>query len=187
MEISEEMRDRLVRFQQTLREGGASLKLVEPENLHLTLKFLGEVEEGRLGEVEEALRRGCLDASPFTLEVRGTGVFPGPQYVRVVWAGVGEGWEKVSSLQRSLDRELAKLGFPRDTEFVPHLTLARVKNVRERGAFLQAVERGKKEEFGRVEVREVHLKKSTLTPKGPIYEDLRVLPLGKGKKNCICE
>jgi 2'-5' RNA ligase len=180
VEISEEMRDRLVRFQRTLREGGASLKLVEPENLHLTLKFLGEVEEGRLGEVEEALRRGVKGFSPFTLEVKGTGVFPSSQYVRVIWAGVGEGWEKVSSLQRSLDRELAKLGFPRDTDFVPHLTLARVKNLRERGAFLQLVERGRKEEFGKVEVREVHLKKSTLTPKGPIYEDLRVLPLGQG-------
>jgi len=177
VEISEEMRNRLVRFQQTLREGGASLKLVEPENLHLTLKFLGEVREERLGEVEEALRRGIRGFSPFTLEVRGTGVFPGPQYVRVIWAGVGEGWEVLSSLQRSLDRELAKLGFPKDTEFVPHLTLARVRNVGNKETFLRVLERGKKEEFGRVEVREVRLKKSVLTPRGPIYEDFRVLPL----------
>jgi len=178
VEISEEMRDRLVRFQHQLLQAGATLKLVEPENLHLTLKFLGEVEEGRLGEVEEALRRGVRGFSPFVMEVKGTGVFPSPQYVRVIWAGVGEGWEALSSLQRSLDRELAKLGFPRDTEFVPHLTLARVKKVESRETLLRAVERGRKEEFGRVEVREVHLKKSTLTSEGPIYEDLRVFPLG---------
>lgn len=178
LEISEEVRERLVRFQQRLLQGWASLKLVEPENLHLTLKFLGEVEEGRLGEVEEALRRGCSRASPFTMEVRGTGVFPSPQYVRVVWAGVGEGWERVSSLQREVDRELGRLGFSRDTDFVPHLTLARVKRVKDRGEFLRAVEGGRREEFGRVEVREVHLKKSVLTPRGPLYEDLRVIPIG---------
>ncbi|MEM2866172.1 MAG: RNA 2',3'-cyclic phosphodiesterase [Candidatus Hadarchaeales archaeon] len=178
LEISEEVRERLVRFQQKLLQGWASLKLVEPQNLHLTLKFLGEVEEGRLGEVEEALRRGCSGASPFTMEVKGTGVFPSPQYVRVVWAGVGEGWERVSSLQRDVDRELGRLGFPRDTEFVPHLTLARVKSVKDRGGFLRVVEGGRKEEFGRVEVREIHLKKSVLTPKGPIYETLRTFHLG---------
>ncbi len=178
LEISEEVRERLERFQRKLLRGWASLKLVEPENLHLTLKFLGEVEEGRLGEVEEALRRGCSGVFPFTMEVKGTGVFPSPQYVRVVWAGVGEGWEKVSSLQRGVDRELGRLGFPRDPEFVPHLTLARVKNVKNRGEFLRAVEEGGKEEFGRMEVREVHLKKSVLTPRGPIYEDLRTFSLG---------
>ncbi|MEM0359527.1 MAG: RNA 2',3'-cyclic phosphodiesterase [Candidatus Hadarchaeales archaeon] len=177
LEINEEVRERLVKFQRKLLQGWASLKLVEPENLHLTLKFLGEVEEGRLGEIEEAVRKGCAGSSPFIMEVKGTGVFPNPHYVRVVWAGVGEGWEKVSSLQRNVDRELGRLGFPRETEFVPHLTLARVKSVRDRERFLKVVEEGRGEEFGKTEVREVHLKKSLLTPKGPIYEDLRVLPL----------
>ncbi|TDA29727.1 MAG: RNA 2',3'-cyclic phosphodiesterase, partial [Hadesarchaea archaeon] len=65
LEINEEVRERLVKFQRKLSQGWASLKLVEPENIHLTLKFLGEVEEGRLGAIEEAVRRGCADSSPF--------------------------------------------------------------------------------------------------------------------------
>jgi 2'-5' RNA ligase len=174
--VHEEVRRRLLSIQQRLSPF-LSWKPVEFENMHLTLKFLGEVEETRSGEILSALRSTCSRFSRFEISVRGIGAFPSPSHARVLWAGVSGGADKVVSLSRAIDSELAKLGFPKERDFVPHVTIGRVKFVSGRKELMELMEGLRGEEFGRSEVQSVDLMKSVLTPKGPLYSVVGQAPL----------
>jgi len=155
-----------------LRELGrvqAALRLVSQENIHLTLKFLGEVKEEVIPEVSTAMKDALQGIEPFDVTFRGLGTFPSLNYMRVVWVGIGKNREKLIEAQRSLDKRLAKLGFRRDKRFEPHLTLARVKSQRGKGELREFIMKHADTDFGAVRIEMVELKKSVLTPKGPIY------------------
>lgn len=174
VEISESIRARLVELQRGLP---GKLKLVEPENIHVTLKFLGETPEARAAEVQGALKG--LGAPAFESEAKGVGVFPSPGNPRVLWAGVDRGAAEFVALSREVDRLLALLGFPREKRFVPHSTLARVKFMDGAGrARLRALlEAHRETAFGEWRVESVVLKRSVLTPRGPVYSDVGKFPL----------
>jgi len=172
IQVSEEIRRALAEAQERLRSTGADLKLVEPENIHLTMKFLGEVAEEKVGEISGAMERAISGRGAFHARVRGVGVFPDMRYIRVVWAGVSEGSERIVELQRSLDSELQGLGFPRERDFVPHVTLARVRSPRGKEELAREIRGMAGLEFGEMEVKSVDLVQSRLTPKGPVYSTL---------------
>ncbi|MEM3086612.1 MAG: RNA 2',3'-cyclic phosphodiesterase [Halobacteria archaeon] len=174
LEIPESVRSRLVQLQGDLP---GKLKLVEPQNIHITLKFLGEVAEPRAADVRGAL--APLETPAFGAGATGFGVFPGPGNPRVLWAGMGRGAAEAAALSREVDGRLAPLGFPREKRFVPHATLARVKFMDGAGkARLRALlEARRGSVFGEWRVGTVALKKSTLTPAGPLYSDVEVFPL----------
>jgi 2'-5' RNA ligase len=135
------------------------IRWVAPENLHLTLKFLGEVEEARAASVAEALR--SIHAAPFDLSMRGFGSFPG-----VVWVGC-EG--PAAALAEAVERVCAGLDFPRESRpFNPHVTIGRVK---ERRA-LRSLKLDPSADFGTQRVESFALMRSDLTPRGPIYTAL---------------
>lgn len=163
----------IVGAQTALKACGADLKLVEPENLHFTLKFLGELSSMELKEAEEALSGVVF--KPFKITLQSMGFFPNAKYVRVVWVGVSEGSEALQRVAADVEREMVGKGFPKDERgFSPHLTIARVKSNRGREELLKTVEAWRGKVFGVQEVWEVKLKKSDLTPAGPIYTDLYV-------------
>lgn len=168
VDIPKGVMEDLKEIQKYLRE--AELKPVK--DFHLTLKFLGEVSEPRVEEVKEALKQ--IKFKSFKAQLTEIGVFPNPNYVRVVWVGVSP--EDFISLQKQVDNSLEKLGFKKDNRFHPHLTLARVKFVKDKENFKKIFGNIKieKREF---EVNEFKLIKSTLTREGPIYEDLAVFKL----------
>ena len=172
IDINEEVRQKLVDAQKRLTATGAQLKLVEPPNIHITMKFLGEVPEDRISAIVEALRKSAEGVMRFDIDVRGIGVFPNPRYVRVVWAGVGDGRDEIIALQRNLDRELQPLGFRPERDFVPHLTIARVKTVEQKERLIAFLKEMTDVEFGVTRAQAVELKQSKLTPKGPIYSTL---------------
>jgi 2'-5' RNA ligase len=174
IEIPEPIRARLVEVQKNLP---GKLKLVEPENIHITLKFLGEVAEPRAAEVRKGL--APLETPAFDAEAKGLGLFPGPGNPRVIWAGTGRGAAEATALSREVDGRLAPLGFPREKRFVPHATLARAKFMDGAGkARLRALLEARRESvFGEWRVGSVVLKKSTLTPTGPLYSDVEAFPL----------
>jgi 2'-5' RNA ligase len=174
--INEEVRGKLVSLQQRLSPF-LSWKPVEFENLHLTLKFLGEVEDTRAEEILSALRSACSGFSRFEILLKGISAFPSPSQARVLWVGISEGGEKVISLFKAVDSELAKLGFSRERDFVPHVTLGRVKFVPRRKELMEMMQSLKSEEFGRTVVESVDFMKSVLTPKGPIYSVIGQVPL----------
>jgi len=179
IDIDEVIRQRLVAVQQQLTATGAQLKLVEPENIHVTMKFLGDVPDDKISAVADALRVAAGGAKPFDINVRGIGVFPNLRYMRVIWAGVVDGRDAVIAIQRSVDRELQKLGFPPERDFVPHLTLARVKTAHRKEQLAASIKELGNMEFGVTRAQAVELKQSTLTSKGPIYSTLSRIELGR--------
>lgn len=170
--IDENTRRRLVSVQTSLPTSGAKLKLVEPENLHLTLKFLGEVEDDKIREVGETLKTAVVENRSFEMKIKGLGVFPGFRYLRIIWAGVDQGKNEVMEIQKKIDSALQPLGFRLERDFHPHITIARVKFVRNREEIVSFVKENSSKEFGTVRVNEIDLMQSKLNPKGPIYSKI---------------
>lgn len=176
--IGAEARARLAAWMGALRPRLPGLKWVEPENLHLTLRFLGETPLSLLPDLERALREAAAAVPPFTLAVRGTGAFPGLARPRVLWAAVEAG-AGLAALQRRVEEAVGRLGWPaEDRPFHPHVTLARVREERPRADAAAALGAAAAREWGRTTVDEVLLLRSTLTPRGPIYARLASFPLG---------
>ncbi len=150
------------------------VKLVEPENIHLTLKFLGNVPEERIKYIAEEL--DTISFKKFSFRIRGVGAFPNVNRPRVVWLGIREGAEKLVELQEIVENCMKRIGFrPEPKKFHPHITLLRVKRF---NPVLQSRIRDVcKVEIGSFNVSCIRLKKSVLTPKGPIYSTLYEKPL----------
>lgn len=179
IDIEDLLRRRLVEVQGELARTGAHLKLVEPQNIHITMKFLGEVRAEILEALAGALQRALKGKRAFEIQVRGVGVFPNLNYMRVVWAGVSRGREELVAIQQSIDRELEGLGFKPERDFIPHLTLARVKSPVRKERLVAMVKRMSGMEFGTTKAKSVELKQSTLTPRGPIYSTLAEVKLAE--------
>jgi len=158
-------------LQRTLIETGADLKIVEPQNIHVTLRFLGEIPGSLVERVCKAMRQ--IKFQPFDLELEGLGCFPDYRRPNVVWVGITRGEVELRGIFNQLEPNLRKLGFPPDRKgFSPHLTIARVRSGRNRQKLVEAVEALKDQSLASMTVSRVKLKKSVLTPKGPIYTTL---------------
>lgn len=167
-------------FMQNLRKVKADLKWVEPENLHLTVQFLGNVSEEQVADVVEALKRPAAGIAPFTLKLGGVGVFPARERPRVFWVGAAGETDKLLELSRRVQRELKGLGFdPGRNKFSPHLTIARLRSP---AGFSDVMDRAEKaaenKVFGSAKISTVDLMLSELSPKGPKYHTLARAPLG---------
>ncbi|MEM1570297.1 MAG: RNA 2',3'-cyclic phosphodiesterase [Candidatus Bathyarchaeia archaeon] len=162
-------------LQKKVEETENIVKTVEVENMHLTLRFLGELPQQAVKRVMDGLK--SLSFKPFKIEFKGLGVFPNLSYVRVVWVGVGEGVEKLEDLHNQVNGILKRLGFGVE-EFSPHLTIARVKAVRNKPGLAKLLDEYRDTSFGYTDVRSVRLKRSTLTSKGPIYTTIMEVKAG---------
>lgn len=160
--------------QRKLMELGLAMKPVEPQNLHITLWFFGEIDSGKLKLVLE--NAGQVKFKPFKVEVKGVGYFPGGRRINVVWLGIDDPTNGLKNILDQLLDKLVKLGFRYDDRgFTPHLTIGRVKYVRNKEAVLGQLTRFKDMYFGEQHIDRFKVKKSTLTRKGPIYTDLLVV------------
>ncbi|HJX56185.1 MAG TPA: RNA 2',3'-cyclic phosphodiesterase [Methanoregula sp.] len=170
LELSDEIKDQLATAQQTLSRCRARLTFVEPKNIHITAKFLGEVDEKNLPQVIEALKKITFLPFPVTA---GMVTVNNPRRPHTVWCAIddeGEG-EKVFTL---IEDALAPLGFSRETRrFTPHATVARVKSPDP--SLFSVLKDLSRTGYGSCIVHGMVLKKSTLLPQGPVYEDLEVL------------
>lgn len=154
---------------------GGDLKPVERENIHLTLKFLGNVSTTRLAEVKSALAK--VNFKPFSLEIRGAGAFPNLKRMNVIWVGVGDGWSQVELIYEQTEKLLGELGFPRENRpFSPHITVARVRSVKKRDEIASFLGHLRDESFGMLNVERVRLKQSVLASSGPKYSTLHEVP-----------
>lgn len=128
IELPDELKREIKRIQTKLKsDGQAGVKWVDPDGIHLTLKFLGEVDADWIDEITEAIKSAAVGIPPFRLEVKGLGVFPNLNRVRVVWVGLEGELDKLTQLVRQIETYVSPLGFPTEArEFTPHLTLARV-------------------------------------------------------------
>jgi len=174
VEISEAVRAAAAKVIGRLAKCNASIRWVEPENMHLTLKFLGEVEAVELPDVCRAVEEAAAEVTGFTFDVAGVGAFPKVERPRTIWLGVTEGAEKLAELQERLEKGLKKLGYPPDNRrFSPHLTLGRVKHAGPELAEVSELIRSLADQpAGTTEVDELAVFSSELTREGPIYQAL---------------
>jgi 2'-5' RNA ligase len=171
IDLPDEIRERVRESQAILARSGGRLSIVEPINIHITLKFLGEVDPSLIEPVIQALKR--VRAEPYEVTV-GCAVCNPPRKPRVVWCDITDSGE-TADLARQVDALLEPLGFAREKRpYRAHATLARVKAFDP--SLLGQVECTPRVPIGRCEVRSITLKKSTLTPRGSIYEDLAEVP-----------
>jgi 2'-5' RNA ligase len=171
------MEARTLKVEETLpkvSDLGAAIRPVKPEGLHITLKFLGEIQETRVDAIYAAMEAAFSPFEPFEISLKGVGAFPSPRRPRVMWVGVEEGRETLIEMQAALEAQLSKLGFQKEKRrFHPHLTLARVKSSRGTGRVRQFIEAHEADPLGRVPVTEVKLKRSVLTPEGAVYSTIK--------------
>ena len=169
IEASDEVRGALARVQQEFSGCSAKVKWVPPENVHLTMKFLGDIDDEMAGKVTAAMAKAA-GAGPITIRVDGLGCFPPRGRPRTIWAGVSDGADAVVRLFKELDRALRRLGFEKERRFVPHLTIGRVKSPKGAEELTPVLEQHGGTPFGSCDAADMVLFRSTLTPQGAIYE-----------------
>jgi len=172
VKVSDSVRESLTNLIGDLGDSGADVKWVAPENLHLTMKFLGNVLETKIDEVAAAVSRACEGISRFGISLEGVGAFPSIRRPKVVWVGVIKGKDVLINLNKNIEAELEPIGFERERRrFSPHLTIGRLRREGRPGDLADRLSM----EFngGECIVDSVYVMKSTLTPKGPIYEELK--------------
>jgi len=158
--------------QSMLAETGARLKLVKPENIHITVRFLGNIPPSQVDEIYNEMKN--VDFSPFQIEIEGVGVFPSVRRINVVWAGIRKGTDELQRIFDQLEPRLQKIGVKKETRgFSPHLTIARVRTSHRKAELIRCLKEIEDYEFGIVEAKCLRLKRSILKPQGPIYLTLR--------------
>lgn len=177
-DISEEVKKSLSHFMEPLRRQSSGVKWVEPQNIHVTVKFFGNVDEEKiLPAIQKTIEENCGDGKPVTLTCEGIGCFPSWQRPRVIWAGLKGGVQDLMDLQRRLEGSFETLGFPKeDRDFKTHLTLARIKFLPKERGWLKTLEAMPERVFGKVVIDHLTLYKSQLTKRGPIYTSLKEFP-----------
>jgi RNA 2',3'-cyclic 3'-phosphodiesterase len=178
VDIGDGIRNNAIGLQELLAKTGAEVKWVTPESLHITLLFLGEVDDRELHTVCRAVREIAAGEPPFPLRVSGVGAFPTPRRPKIAWAGIVDGAEELRRLHGKLEPKMLDLGYYRkeEREFTPHLTLGRVKGEADGLKLAPELTKRLAWDGGRTVVDEVLVFSSELEKDGPIYT-----VLGRGK------
>ena len=175
IEISDEIREALAQIQSRLKYAGADVKWVEPKNIHLTLKFLGEVKEEKVEEIKSALNETVKGFKPFELSIKDIGAFPKIDFPRVIWAGLDKGTSESKALAEAIDERLSRHGFEKESRpFASHLTIGRVRSPKNKAALKERLLSSNLPltPYHLPLIPYITLYKSTLTPHGSIYTKL---------------
>jgi 2'-5' RNA ligase len=181
--LPDEVKQSLSALQERLRSGSSvPAKWVDPGNIHLTLKFLGNISPGMIGRITSAMETAAREIRPFRIQVKGLGAFPNANRVNIVWVGMEGDVERLALLQKRIDAQLSHLGFKSENRpFTPHLTIARIRDhasAEERRKLGRIIEDTAFDTSHPVDVSAVHLMKSQLTRQGPIYSVIAAVNLG---------
>ncbi|MFQ5602174.1 MAG: RNA 2',3'-cyclic phosphodiesterase [bacterium] len=176
IEISEDVRKRIAEVQEDLKKSGERISWTRPENVHLTLKFLGEVEEKVILNIADVLTTLGQEWRAFSFKVAGLGVFPNVNRPRVIWAGIENVHEEFAKLVSRLEEGMSQLGFKKEPRsFTPHLTIGRVKSVVNK-TFVDKIIKYQFE-GGETHAQEIVVMRSDLLPSGALYTPLRKIKL----------
>ena len=158
--------------QTLLRELNLDLKIVDPKNIHVTIRFLGSINPTMVEKVYEIIK--SIKFESFPIQLCGLGVFPSLNYPRVVWIGITQGAEQIKSIFSQLEPRIQALGFPKDPYgFSPHLTIARVKTGKNKLRLTEFVSKKVDFDVGTINADCLRLKRSQLSPRGPTYSTLK--------------
>jgi RNA 2',3'-cyclic 3'-phosphodiesterase len=172
IEIPSEVKSAFVELQNDLRSAGADVAWTNPDNVHLTLKFLGEIDKKLVSEVEQICLETISSISPFKLSIDRIGLFPNERHPRVLWIGLGGEVETLEKLQEQLDERLAGIGFEiEEKDFQPHLTVGRIRSNKNLRDMLKRSD-GYSLPTLSFMVQEIVLMKSDLLSSGACYSEL---------------
>jgi len=180
VDLDDKLKTNVLNVQNRIRQSGADVKFVEPENLHFTLKFLGEVEEAELPEIEKRISDVLEGVKRFVIKIEGFGYFGSPGYIRTLWLDVKDGKEQLQGIAESLNRALDYIRHEKRKSNV-HLTIGRVKSAKNKDALIHEIEALRNVKIGEMKVKTVKLKQSILTKQGPVYKDVKVFDLTNGR------
>lgn len=176
--LTDDIRSSIAGVQSEFRKHDLDVKYIKPENIHITLKFLGEVAEDKVDGVCENIKVSMEGFKKFNISVDSVGVFPGFKSPRVIWLGVSEGSGKLSGLNRSIEETFSSRGFEREKRiFSAHMTIGRVRSLKNVKLLARTVEGMSGLRIGRFLVEDVRIIKSDLTPEGPVYSVLKKVML----------
>ncbi len=162
---------RILQIQQKLNPQGAKMKLVEPDNIHFTIRFFGDTPIARIDQIQDCLKQ--IKITPFEINIVGVGAFPNRRKPRVIWIGVTDNSQLIVDLKSRVDNLLIESGYQAEKEkFTPHATIARVRTIKDSSQIVRNLEELASESVGIMTVESISMKKSTLTSSGPIYETL---------------
>lgn len=176
IDLDDDLKPKINRIIKEFKKTDARIKYVELTNLHLTLKFFGDIDTDGLDLLEEAISNVVSQFDSFKIKIKGCGAFPNTNRIKVIWVGIDDD-AIIKDLHDSLDKEFVRLGFDEDRKFSTHLTIGRMKSAKSKNKVKSTIEEFGDVEVGEMEVTHITLKKSTLTPAGPIYEDLKIFEL----------
>ncbi len=180
VKLPPESAERIRAAQERLRAADADVKWVDAASFHITLKFLGGVQQDRLSALWRSVTAALEGSRPIALHLRGIGAFPNPGRARVVWAGATEGAEELAELAARVEEACEKHGFERERRpFRAHLTLGRVRRPRPNAELAAAIAEQAEVDLGEAHMDRVLLMKSELTRAGAIYHILEQIPLGE--------
>jgi 2'-5' RNA ligase len=176
VEISQSLKDDFKDIQESLKKEGLFLRWVKPQDIHLTMKFLGEIDKDLLPQIDKTVGEVCERNEIFSINLKGVGSFLRRGSSGVVWIGIDE-MPSLTVLHSHLEGALEKIGFTQEARFTPHLTLGRIKLVEDRVHFRQIIEKYCDLDCGTMMVTALSLMKSDLKPEGPVYTRLSQFPL----------
>ncbi len=178
VDLPDDLADPVADLQDEFRDA-SGLKFADSAQAHITMKFLGDVDDGRVADLERELAAALDDAGvdPFTVRYGGLGVFPSLEYISVVWLGVERGGDQLTRLHEAVEDRTTAMGFDaEDHDFTPHVTLARMEHAGGKD-LVQEVVREHDPTIGEARVEEIRLTESTLTADGPVYSTVESFPL----------
>ena len=176
IELDEELVPKILDVQKEFKKTNTNIKYVPSKNMHFTLKFFGNIDSDMVDDISAAIEKVIKNYSSFDLNIKNCGWKKKKNVIKVLWLGLDEG-SPIKSLQKDLDKEFKKLGFKKERNFISHLTIGRVKSPKNKKEIKETIEKLEDIEIGQMNVSKISLKKSTLTPQGPIYEDIKVFEL----------
>ncbi|MGQ9706899.1 MAG: RNA 2',3'-cyclic phosphodiesterase [bacterium] len=173
--LSKPLRENLITLIEELSRVSTKIKWVEKENLHITIRFLGDIDDELVKKISDILDDIAGGVVPFPFKVEGVGAFPHPKRARVIWAGVSQGFDEMVKIEKEISKRLEEIGIPKEEKaFHPHITIGRVKFPKGNLELAKYINESKGRVYGGEAVSEIILMKSTLTPKGSIYEPLHI-------------
>ncbi len=171
VDLDDDLKPKINKIIREFKKTNANIKYVDLQNLHFTLKFFGDIDTDGIDLIAEKIEKVIADFDSFTIKIKGCGAFPNKNRIKVIWVGLDED-QILKELHDKLDKEFNSIGFDLDKKFSSHLTIGRMRSGKAKDKVKNTLDSYDDIDIGTMEVNTIILKKSTLTPSGPIYEDL---------------
>ena len=171
IDLDDDLKPKINKVMREFKQIDAHIKYVDLQNLHFTLKFFGDIDTEGIDLIASKIEMVIKDFDSFNIKIKGCGAFPNKNRIKVIWVGLDED-EILKDLHDRLDKEFNTIGFDLDRKFSSHLTIGRMKSAKGKDRVKKTIEEYADVDIGTMEVNAITFKKSTLTPSGPIYEDL---------------